>query len=547
MEKLKILLLEDEESDALLVLATLRSAGLVFEYEHVENQFQFLDKLDTSTPDIILSDYGLRGYNGLAALRDKKQHGMTCPFILVTGSLPDEVAVACLKAGVDDYVLKDRLSRLPDAIKQALDRQRSDKERRKALEDLIRSQKRLESAERMAMVGNWEWNIGTGVISWSDEMYRIVGADRDSYTPTNDSFLNMIIPEDAPDANQISKDMGHGKMPDMNSRFRIKTLDGQIKMLSSISKSNGKSMESGELKIFGTMQDITLQFLTEKALRDLTEELETRVKQRTSELENANSLLKRKNEEMTDSINYAQLIQKALLAKLDECKAMFPKSFVFWKPRDIVSGDFYWQYHNDDYDYIAVVDCTGHGVPGAFMSMIGHQLLNEVVIKKGSTEPGNILQELDESVDKALFGHAGKGVRDGMDLILCRIDRVERKICFSGAFRPLFHSTAKGLMEYRGNRNPIGNYDSSNCTKVYEQICVDFEEGDTIYLTSDGYYSQFGGPKGKKMMKKRFKELLERLQPQPIDLQYEAIDTYLNEWQGDCEQVDDILVIGIQF
>lgn len=547
MKHLKILLLEDDKSDAILLQATLKAAGVKFECEHVDNQFQFLDSLENLSPDIILSDYGLKGYNGLAALKDVKSHAVNCSFILVTGSLPDEVAVECLKAGADDYVLKDRMSRLPDAILQAIARHRSETEKRNALEELIKSQKRLEAAERMAMVGNWEWDAATGELTWSDEMYRIVGAEPSNFVPTVESFMNLIIPEQQSLSQNKLQQVINGLVDRSEGQLRIKCFDGQTKMLRSISKSNGKSLESGELKVFGTLQDITVQFLTEKALRDLTHELEDRVLLRTAELENANELLKRRNEEMTDSINYAKLIQKALLAKLDECKALFPKSFVLWKPRDIVSGDFYWQYHDEKYDYIAVVDSTGHGVPGALMSMIGHQLLNQIVIRKGTSEPGLILRELDENVDRALYGNAGMGVKDGMDLIFCRIDRAERKICFSGAFRPLFHTTPDGLMEYRGNRIPIGNFDSTSSENRYEQMCISFQEGETIYLTSDGYYSQFGGPKGKKMMKKRFKEMLETLAPLPIDLQYAAIENYLNEWQGDCDQVDDILVIGIQF
>ncbi len=149
-------MLEDSEEDAMLVLATLNQSDLDFEHEHVYDQSAFVDKLEGKTPDIILSDYGLKGYNGLAALRDKKEHGINCPFIMVTGSLPDEIVVECLKAGAHVYIIKDRLIRLPDAIKVVLNRQKADNDRKDALSELLKSQKRLEAAEKMTSIGNWE-------------------------------------------------------------------------------------------------------------------------------------------------------------------------------------------------------------------------------------------------------------------------------------------------------------------------------------------------------------------------------------------------------
>lgn len=547
MNKLRILILEDSLEDALLVLSTLQQSDLVFEHEHVYDQFEFRDHLKNNSPDIILSDYGLKGYNGLAALRDKKELGINCPFIIVTGSLPDEIAVACLRAGVDDYILKDRLSRLPDAIKAVIEREKADDDRRTAFSELLKSQKRLEAAEKMAQMGNWEWHPPSDTTSWSDEMYNIMGTNRQNYTPTTDSFLKFIDPDTHDSFTRTLKEIVEGKRFSGESRFKIKTFDGKEKIIRSMYKSSKGSVGSGDLRIFGTIQDVTLLHQTEGELRLLTEELEQRVEQRTQQLLQTNELLKHKNEEMTDSINYAKLIQKALLAKLDECTRIFPKSFVLWKPRDIVSGDFYWQYQDGQYDYIAVVDCTGHGVPGAMMSMIGHQLLNQIVIRKGVSEPADILKELDDNVDQALFGHMGTGVRDGMDLILCRIDRAKKQICFSGALRPLFHVSSNGLSEHRGNRRPIGNFIIENPNNDFEQHTVNYEEGDTIYLTSDGYYSQFGGPNGKKMMKNRFKTLLEEIGQLSMDNQYNRLLSYFEDWQGDEDQVDDILIIGIQF
>lgn len=547
MKKLDILMLEDNEDDAFLILSTLQQSELKFNHIHVTNQFEFLEQLKEYEPDIILSDYGLTSYNGLAALRDKREHGVNCPFILVTGSLPDDIAVECLKAGVDDYILKDRLSRLPDAIRQVMDRQYSEEERRRVFNDFIKSQRRLEAAERMANVGNWEWKIGSESVIWSDQMYAIAGADRSTFEPEIGTFAELVVPEMKQECLALLDQLKGGFQIQAEHRFRIVNLNGQQLDIRCLFRNNGKTADSGELKVFGTVQDITELSRTEKQLRELTEELEQRVEQRTKELHLANDLLRRKNEEMTDSINYAKLIQKALLAKLDECRKVFPKSFVLLKPRDIVSGDFYWHYHNGDYDYIAAVDCTGHGVPGAFMSMIGHQLLNQVVIRKGLREPQEILEELDRNVVDALHDQTGLGVKDGMDLVFCRIDRAERTVCFAGALRPLFHVSKDGLEEYPGSRHSVGQITMGNTDETFTQQCFKYAEGDTIYLTSDGYYSQFGGPSGKKLMKSRFKQLIAKIGRQPIDEQYNRLLDFLEKWQGDEEQVDDIMVIGIQF
>lgn len=529
------------------MLYTLDQSGLAYHHVHVSEEYRFVEELKTNEPDIILSDYGLHRYNGLAALRDKKQLGTPCPFILVTGSLPDEIAVECLKAGADDYILKDRMNRLPDAIRLALERKRSEDDRRKAFSELIKSQKRLEAAERMAKVGNWEWQLGTGEIIWSDEMYRIMGVTKEDYRPQVASFMEFIHPEDRERSEKVTEQIISGNNSEAESSFRILTLQGEVKMVRSIFSSNGRPVDTGETKIFGTMQDITLQHQTEQSLRELTEHLEQKVQDRTQELSTANRRLREKNEEMTDSINYARLIQNALLAKLEECKKLFPSSFVLWKPRDIVSGDFYWQYHDGRYAYIAAVDCTGHGVPGALMSMIGHQMLNHVVIDLKCTEPENILTELDKHVDEALMHSNGQSVTDGMDMILCRIDRAEHQLCFAGAYRPLFLVRNGDVHEYAGNRFPIGNSILSALDVEFNQKTITYQPGDTIYLTSDGYYSQFGGPDGKKMMKKNFKQQLAELGARSIDEQYRRLLGYLEQWQDTEEQVDDILIVGIQF
>lgn len=544
--KLRILILEDNLADVQLIVQTLKSAGLEFDYLCADTRETFLSAFVEYDPDIILSDYGLPNYNGLAAYEDCKENGALAPFILVTGSMPDEIAVECLKAGVDDYILKDRLSRLPEAIANALDKKRLEGEKLKVIKDLVVSQRRLAEAERLAKVGNWEWDVPSGKMIWSDEMYRIYEVLKRNHKPDYSNFLAFFGEEDKEKVSTKIKKILARQAFYLEARAGIKTGEGNTKVLHFIIKASKTANGSDRLKVFGTIQDITMLHSKERELRELTEELECKVKERTKELTRLNERLVFKNAEMTNSLRYAQLIQRALLSKLAECRVLFPESFVLWLPKDIVSGDFYWHHQDGDKYYIAAVDCTGHGVPGAFMSMIGHQLLNKIVLEEGCSEPAEILERLDVGIIKALQNETGREMGDGMDIALCRVDKAERKLTFAGALRPLFYHDGKKLKEINGSRFPLGGLYSKISEKEFKQSTVSYKPGDNIYLSSDGYYSQFGGNMGKKMMKRRFTNLLSDVGTKPIEQQYDILKEHLDDWKGKEEQVDDVLVIGIK-
>lgn len=545
-EKLRILILEDRLADAHMVVQVLKNSRMSFEHLATETKEEFFDVLDEFDPDIILSDYNLVNYNGLSAFSEVRQIGYTCPFILVTGSMPDEIAVECLKAGIDDYILKDRLSRLPDAIQSVMEKRSLEAERSIAIKNLMVSQKRLAEAEHMAKLGNWEWDVRSGKVIWSDEMYRIFEVPKEEFDDQYDSIVKFFHTDDKNSViEQISK-VAAGVEDYCELKGRIITGNDNVKMLHTILKSNKVVNGREQIKVFATVQDITTLHSTEQALRELTEELENKVKERTWALTFANKALAQKNQEMTNSLKYAKLIQRALLSKLAEYKALFPESFVLWMPKDIVSGDFYWHYQKDGMYYIAAVDCTGHGVPGAFMSMIGHQLLNRIVVEDGITEPSEILKELDEGIVKALQTETGREMNDGMDVAFCRVDKDAQELTFAGALRPLFYFNGDDLKEIQGSKYPLGGFFSYPDAKEFQQHTLKYKEGDRIYLSSDGYYSQFGGETGKKMMKKAFANLLSKVSPKPIEEQYDLLKEHLIEWKGTQEQVDDVLVIGIK-
>ena len=251
-----------------------------------------------------------------------------------------------------------------------------------------------------------------------------------------------------------------------------------------------------------------------------------------------------KNIEITDSIRYAQNIQRAILPADEEITKVFPNHFVFFKPRDIVSGDFYWYTHKDGKVFIAVCDCTGHGVPGAFVSMIGNDLLNHIILEKEVSDPGEILSHLNNGIKRG-FTREGQEqqAQDGMDIVLCVFDETLSKLEFAGAKNNLLIVHNGEIDQIKGDKSPIGGeaeYDVKFTTHQRE-----LASGDAIYLMTDGYPDQFGGPREKKFMIKRFKEMLLGFQHKDMLEQLELIDSTLTKWKGEVEQVDDICIIGI--
>ncbi|MBK9672092.1 MAG: tetratricopeptide repeat protein [Bacteroidetes bacterium] len=260
-------------------------------------------------------------------------------------------------------------------------------------------------------------------------------------------------------------------------------------------------------------------------------------------LETKNKKISEQNKDITDSIHYAQRIQRAILPSDEYVRELFPSSFIFFQPRDVVSGDFYWTSKHKNTSIIAVVDCTGHGVPGAFMSMIGNSLLNQIVNEQGITKPAEILFKLREEVIKALkqTGAIGES-RDGMDIAICCIEN--KKLQFAGANNPLIFIRNNQLTEYKGDKQPIGIY--SGTPKPFTNHEIDLQTGDCIYLYSDGYADQFGGHQNKKFKYAQLKELLTTIVQLPMERQREKLQLNFEAWKSDNEQVDDVLVIGIR-
>ncbi len=271
--------------------------------------------------------------------------------------------------------------------------------------------------------------------------------------------------------------------------------------------------------------------------------LEQKVAERTAEVVQKSEEIARKNKDITDSIKYAQRIQYAILPP----GLNGDRIFVFFRPKDIVSGDFYWHEQAGDIELFAAVDCTGHGVPGAFLSILGANLLTKIVKEYGILEPADILNRLNEEIGKALHQKHQSGdnvVNDGMDLALVAYDKKAKVIRFSGAYNPLYLIRSGELLEFKANRFSIGR-DPSNLSREFTQHKLEVRAGDMLYLFSDGYADQFGGPDNKKLRKKAFKNLLIAISEKSMDEQRAELASYIEAWMsGGYEQIDDMVVLG---
>lgn len=280
-------------------------------------------------------------------------------------------------------------------------------------------------------------------------------------------------------------------------------------------------------------------------IKDLVHNLEEKVHERTFELQSQKEMVEEKNREIVDSINYALRLQRAIIPTESKVKSALPGSFVLFKPKDIVSGDFYWMNEIDQKVLIAAIDCTGHGVPGAMVSVVGANGLNRCIKEFNLKRPSEILDQLTKIV-KETFESGEDKVKDGMDGALLSVDLANRKIEYAGANNPLWiiRKDANELEEIKANKQPIGDFDHSVPFTNHE---IQLAEGDQIYIFSDGYVDQFGGPKGKKFKYKTLQKLLFDNREKPMVEQKESLERTFTSWKGELEQLDDVCIIGIKF
>jgi serine phosphatase RsbU (regulator of sigma subunit) len=300
--------------------------------------------------------------------------------------------------------------------------------------------------------------------------------------------------------------------------------------------------EELKLTIDHALETYDLKQQNKKLFTDLEEanqSLEKKVIERTKKIES-------QRKELTDSIQYASRIQSALLPQKEELDKHLPSYFILNKPRNIVSGDYYWLAHKDDKVYVAVADCTGHGIPGAFMSILGLAHLNEIINQTSFLKADEILNHLRSMVIKSLH-QTGKfdEARDGMEIALSVVDFKKQKIQYSGAFRPLYLLRANELLEFKGDSMPIGIYHDEELSFSNKEL--NLQEDDIIYMFSDGYVDQLGGPDRKTFKSRNFKQLLITIHKKPMNEQKKILENEFESWKSEIEQIDDIMVMGIRF
>lgn len=293
------------------------------------------------------------------------------------------------------------------------------------------------------------------------------------------------------------------------------------------------------------------------------------VRQQKTVIEEQKKTVEEKNKDITDSINYAKRIQQAILPPIDLVYSALQDSFILYKPKDVVSGDFYFFTQKENKILLGAVDCTGHGVPGAFMSMIGHDQLNHIIIEKGIIQPAEILNKLNKGIKHSLKQNetpkgsdslsrsigetkqdTGGETKDGMDVALVSLreepqnDAVSYRLEYAGANRPLYIISGDELKEIKADKTAIAGHTDLDYKFTHHEVAL--QKGDAIYLFSDGFYDQFGGENGKKIMTKKFKKLLLEIQHKTMREQEIHLNNFVENWKAGAEQVDDILVIGVR-
>lgn len=288
----------------------------------------------------------------------------------------------------------------------------------------------------------------------------------------------------------------------------------------------------------------TNEFLVSATWRE--REMKQKLHSALEELTATKKIVDEQHKNIKDSINYASRIQDAIIPKYEDLKDRFADLFIYHKAKDVVSGDFPWFFENEQFMYLAAVDCTGHGVPGAMMSLIGHLLLNDIA-KNSAIGAADLITQLHLSVVKTLKqSEPGRQTSDGMDVAMCRIDKNKKEIRYAGAHRPLYHLSAQGLQVYNGDKFPVGGHQYKGKNHFTEHV-IKVEEGDSVYFFSDGLTDQFGGTEGQKFGAKRVRELISGSAHLGLQDIYTVIRNAFDEWKGNNKQIDDLLVIGIKF
>ncbi len=375
----------------------------------------------------------------------------------------------------------------------------------------------------------------------------IYGSLAETYFATGDMFMAYSFLQLHNNAKEkVFNELSARRIAELESAYEMEKKQSEIEALKVQSELQQLQIQNDKIVITSV---VIVSFLVVGLSLVIFQELRTIKKNKLQleaqniELENQKLIIQEKNDSITESIDYAKSVQKSLLQF--NVPEMYQDDFlVLFEPKDIVSGDFFWFSELNDRHIVAAIDCTGHGVAGAFMTVIGHSSLEQIINQDNESNPSIILTKLDEQVRNSI-NHADRMTSNhGMDVALCSIDRNKGKLYFAGANRPLYQIRNNEINVIKGTKRTIGDMDSD--PQKFEEHQVDIQKGDIFYIFSDGYPDQFGGADNKKFMVSRFKKMLLEIHLKPLEDQHKYLGTTLSDWRKDGEQTDDILVMGFK-
>ena len=334
---------------------------------------------------------------------------------------------------------------------------------------------------------------------------------------------------------------------EMQSKYETEKKEKEIELLKQKEEIQNSELKNKRIVLYAVIGALFLLFILSLAVYSryqIKQKANVKLEEQNSEIQLQKTIIEERNKDITDSIKYAKRIQEAILPSVESIREKLPETFILFKPKDIVSGDFYFYKElKNNLSVIAAVDCTGHGVPGAFMSIVGYNALNQCVNEFGLSAPAEILDQLNTLVSDN-FQNNQTDVKDGMDISLCTIDRSKNILQYAGAFNSLYLVRDESLQETKADKIIIGNTSAGG--KSFTNHSIDLKKNDMIYLFTDGYADQFGGPKGKKIKYKFLQEYLCTISTKSIEEQHRLLDAAIEDWRGSLEQVDDICIIGVR-
>jgi PAS domain S-box-containing protein len=551
VDQLTVLLVESSEADAIQIGEFLSdSKDYKFDIFHTTSlkdaeSIIREERIDITLVNLFLPDsYGIHTFNNLFHKFPKM------PFIVLTELDDNYIGMNAVKQGAQDYIVKSELSisNLDRSISYAIERKHTEDELRKSEEKYRELFMRSKDAIYMSTTEGEFIDInpaGLALFGYNrEDLNSVMVKDLYVNKADRDKLMFTLREEGEVSDYEVSLVKKDGEVLNcILNTIVVRNQEGQVIGFQGIIK-DITSRKRAEKALIESLRDLDF---ANRELQDLNANLEVKVDERTSELMQEKEKVEQQHKEIKESINYAKRIQASILPPIKKVKDSLRDSFIYYEPKDIVSGDFYWFERTNGKSLFAVVDCTGHGVPGAFMSIIGYTQLNEIVSDQRITDPGKILKELDKRVRTALNQRKDndRNSKDGMELGVLTIHHDQQRIEFAGAMRPLFYVRDGELQVIKGDKFSIGGF--SRHKKNFNTHSINIRKGDCFYLFSDGYPDQFGGPLGKKFMTKHVGEMLRKIAHLPMAEQGRIVKSTIADWMKDEEQIDDILMTGMRF